>query len=34
MQQIKKLFKSIIEIIADTRKLQTQLMGNKINAGY
>lgn len=34
MPQIKKLFKLIIEVISDTRKLQAKLMGDKLNTGY
>ncbi len=34
MQQIKKLFKSIVEIIIETRKLQVRLMGERLNSGY
>ncbi len=34
MQQIKKLLNSIIEVIAETRKLQAKLMGQRLNSGY
>ncbi len=34
MQQIKKLFNSIIDIIIETKTLQAKLMGQKANSGY